>query len=387
MNNSTQTISHPHHITEESELVERQASWSELFFDLGFVAIVAQLTYMIIGGPKDLLSVLAFVLLSYITFWAWCRPTIMKNILPDEDTVTRMIVIGQTFFALIASVFVSTAVGGGAAGFAAGIFGVKLLMVIAIYYGYKKSPEHRPEDHSVNYAFMVSALFWFLSIFTPLYLTLILWILAQALESAAPYVATKNTNIIKLNKFHLPERLGLFVMLVIGESLIVIGLINKLALEVFDALTLIGFLLVFSIMASLWWIYFNLNDVYLRGKKFPATGRVLELHNLLVIGIMLLAVGTQQVIKSPMSEVVGYESFILWGGLAIIASIAGIRVIFHKDIFHAGRLLSISLLLMALSLVFTMPIIWYLVIVTVIFGIVSLRVILEQGKFLENIKL
>jgi len=375
-----------HHITAKTELEQRQASWSELFFDLGFVAIIAQLTYMIIDGPKDLVAVLTFILLSYITFWAWGRQTIIKNILPKEDTVTRMMIIAQTFCALIASIFVSTAIGSGAVGFALGIFGVKIILIGSIYYGYKLSPEHRPDDHSVNYAFFVSALLWFVSIFLPLFGAVMLWIIAQVIEAAAPYITTKNTDVIKLNKFHLPERLGLFVMLVIGESLIVIGLINKLALEKFDAITIISFLLVFSIMASLWWIYFNINDVYLKGKRFPAVGRVLEFHNLLVIGIMLLAVGTQQVIKAPMAEVIGLGSFILWGGIAIFASIIGIRVIFHKDIFHAGRLLTVSLIVMGASLFMTLPIVWYLAIVTAVFFIVSARVIVDQGKFLENIK-
>jgi len=96
------------HITAESELVERTASWSELFFDLGFVAVIAQLTYMVIENHKSPESMLMFLFLAYITFWAWARPTILKNILNIDDTITKMMVIGQTFFALVASIDVST---------------------------------------------------------------------------------------------------------------------------------------------------------------------------------------------------------------------------------------------------------------------------------------
>jgi NADH:ubiquinone oxidoreductase subunit 6 (subunit J) len=87
-----------------------------------------------------------------------------------------------------------------------------------------------------------------------------------------------------------------------------------------------------------------------------------------------------------MAEIIGFGSFILWGGIAIFASIIGIRVIFHKDIFHAGRLLTVSLIVMGASLFMTLPIVWYLAIVTAVFFIVSARVIVDQGKFLENIK-
>ena len=374
------------HITAESELVERTASWSELFFDLGFVAVVAQVTYMIIENHKSVESILMFLFLAYITFWAWARPTILKNILNIDDTITKMMVVGQTFFALVASIFISTAFTTGLAGFAFGIFGIKLLMMLTIIYGYKKSPKHRPKDPSVNRAFWLSTWMWGISIFLPMPFALLFWALAQAIETAAPFITTRNEDIIKLNKYHLPERLGLFVMLVIGESLIVIGLINKLALQVLDSVTLSIFFLIFIVMSSLWWIYFNLNEIYLMGKRFPATGRMLELHQVIVVGVMLLAVGVQEVMKDPSGLVIGYQSFVLWAAILILASIAAIRILFHQDLFRISKELLFFLTLLGACLFVTLSQIAFLLIVSVSLSVIALRVIIEHEGLLDELR-
>jgi len=175
-------------------------------------------------------------------------------------------------------------------------------------------------------------------------------------------------------------------MLVIGESLIVIGLINKLALQVLDNMTLSIFFLIFTIMSSLWWIYFNLNEIYLMGKRFPATGRMLELHQLIVVGVMLLAVGVQEVMKSPTDLVIGYQSFVLWAALIILAAIAIIRVLFHKDIFHISKELLFFIVIMGVCLFLSLSHIMFLLIVSISLATIALRVIIEHEGLLDELR-
>jgi len=70
---------------EEDQAVaeERHASWLELFFDLLFVAIVAQLAHGLVGHATGL-RVLQVGGLFFAAWWVWVSFTYFSDVLEEE---------------------------------------------------------------------------------------------------------------------------------------------------------------------------------------------------------------------------------------------------------------------------------------------------------------
>jgi low temperature requirement protein LtrA len=103
--------------------------------------------------------------------------------------------------------------------------------------------------------FSAGAVIWLLSIFVPEPFRFYLWALGFAVEVATPYVMRRVQAKVPLDVSHLPERFGLFTILVLGESIaaVVAGL-SELSWEA--ASTTAAILGVIT-ATGLWWMYFD----------------------------------------------------------------------------------------------------------------------------------
>ena len=159
----------------------------------------------------------------------------------------------------------------------------------------------------------------------------VLWLGALALDLAAPLVtywlpgvgATPMSQ-WQIEGAHFGERFQLFVIIVLGESIVLAGATASdtgLSLEVVAAL-----LLAFLSSTALWWLYFG-----------QVAGRVLEgiraataeqrgkigrdiytyLHLPIVAGIVLVAVGYELVIAHPTDPLHGSGALVTLGGPAL----------------------------------------------------------------------
>ena len=82
------------------------------------------------------------------------------------------------------------------------------------------------------------------------------WAVAVAAEAAAPIMATTRSAGLPLHFEHLPERFGLLVILVLGESIaaIAVGVHETHWEPVTVTVAALGFV----VAVSLWWTYFDL---------------------------------------------------------------------------------------------------------------------------------
>src|SRR4029453_16117064 len=82
------------------------------------------------------------------------------------------------------------------------------------------------------------------------------WVVAVAVEVTAPVVATRRSAGLPLHLEHLPERLGLLVILVLGESLgaVAVGVQETHWARATVTVAVLGFVAA----VSLWWTYFDL---------------------------------------------------------------------------------------------------------------------------------
>lgn len=111
------------------------------------------------------------------------------------------------------------------------------------------------------------------------------------------------------NFFHLPERMGLFTLIVIGET--IFGLVSILSSHEWDLESTISIGAGLSIAFGLWWLYFdNTDGAPIRA--FRQKGRIriyitwLYVHFPLVIGLVCTATGIRYIVSASQNIALSY---------------------------------------------------------------------------------
>lgn len=305
----------------------KRASWLELFYDVAFVALVAQLTYLAYEHHHSTSDLLHIFLIGYTIFIAWWATTANRNLQKEEKAIDKLMIQVQMVGAFMMSLTMSAVFQGDYMGFFL-TFGalrlVQTLMLVRLYVFY---PESRPKTYNILEGFLAATALWFATAFVPDPFHFVIALVALALDIFTPLTRGKGNTTRYLNVFHLQERLGLFLMLVIGESMIVVALANT-ATNVSVAEPSI----VFSglgMMIALWWLYFEHSDER-QGVRPRNLILFLHSHGFLFGCIILLSVGYKLAISHPDSLEAVY--FVCAGALGSIITIGVIRNAMHDTL-------------------------------------------------------
>ncbi|HEX6108481.1 MAG TPA: low temperature requirement protein A, partial [Ktedonobacteraceae bacterium] len=102
------------------------------------------------------------------------------------------------------------------------------------------------------------AVLWLVSLWIPAPARYSLWALALLVEMGTPFIVSLNLTGRIYYVSHIPERLGVFTLIVLGEAIVQVGAgLVGTHWQIFSVLTAIGS---FVIAACLWWIYFDRID-------------------------------------------------------------------------------------------------------------------------------
>ncbi|MCA9364788.1 MAG: low temperature requirement protein A [Candidatus Moranbacteria bacterium] len=340
----------PQEVFVDNETTEKKATWLELFFDLAYVAVVAQLTYFLVEN-QTLTDFVKFVFLFLVVFWSWLNPTIFKNIYHKEDAIYTALTQIQMLFVLVMGVHTKDAFNGGAIGFTVGYLGTRVILIYLYLRYYKQHPEKAPKTKNIVTGYTVAACMWLASIFVPNPFTFLIWVLAFILEILTPYTRGKGNKIVMLNMHHLPERMGLFTLLVIGESMIVLALVNNAADLSFTLNGAITGILAFILMVSTWRLYFKYTERHIAGKRLKSLSMFLYMHALFFMGIMMVAAATKVLLSDP-AKTAGVEMMHLVGGLvACIVGFDGIKIATNQKIGPQIRHGIVPLIIMVMGVV------------------------------------
>jgi low temperature requirement protein LtrA len=156
-----------------------------------------------------------------------------------------------------------------------------------------------------------------------------LWLTALAIEYVSPSVSfwtpglgRSSTADWDVEGAHIAERCGLFIIIALGESILVTG--AKFGELPWTTTTIGGFLAAFVGSVAMWWIYFNIGAE--RASRHIAgssdVGRVARLaytylHLPLVAGIILAAVGDELVLAHPTGHTEVGTAAVLVGAPAV----------------------------------------------------------------------
>ena len=290
---------------------EQHASNLELFYDLVFVLAVTQISHLLLGeltwngAARSLLVLL-------VVWWAWNYTTWVTNVLDPDAIVVRLLVLAIMFGSLVMAVAIPDAFGSRALLFAGAYVAIQvgrhafLTFVVAD----REAQEREPALHILIW-FCASGVFWLAGGVASGPARIALWLVALGIDYVAPFVLYRVPGRPKLGpaawdveSSHFAERFQLFVIIALGESIVVTGATtSQLSLGV---ARLTAFALAFLITAAFWWLYFSYVATIAQRRLELASDRTTlardgytYLHVVLVAGIIVSAVGDELVIQHP----------------------------------------------------------------------------------------
>ena len=293
---------------------QRTATWLELFFDLAFVLVVGELAVGLRDDPT-LHGVLVFAGLFTSVWWAWAGFTFYANRFDTDDVVYRLAKLAAMLAVAGLAASASDATGDLAAQFALCQAVLRIVLVCLYLRAYRHVVQARNLIAVYAVAEGLAGALWLAGAVAPAPARYVCWAVAVATEAAAPIMATMRSAGLPLHFEHLPERFGLFVILVLGESIaaIAVGVHETHWEPVTVTVAVLGFV----VAVSLWWTYFDLAGAAATQTLADRGGhRSTLLHDIYAYGHWPIALGLA-------AAGVGLEGAILQGGQPTLAS--GIR--------------------------------------------------------------
>jgi low temperature requirement protein LtrA len=233
----------------------RSASRLELFFDLAFVLVVAELA---IALREDVTwhGFAVFAGLFATVWWSWVSSTLYANRFDHDDVVYRLYKLGSMAAVVGLAASASEATGERFAAFAVCHVLLRLMLLLQYHRAYRHVPQARPLTRLYLAGAGAGAVLWAVSLAVPRPAGFALWGAAVLVEALVPLLATRSSADVPLHVEHLPERFALFVILVLGEP--VAGVAHGLYDADWSGAALPVAVVAFVLAAALWWSYFDL---------------------------------------------------------------------------------------------------------------------------------
>ncbi len=278
----------------------RRVTWAELFFDLVFVALVAQVgTPLTTDYSFHQLGRYAFLLL--VIWWAWNGYAVYATRFDSDDGPQRV----MTFLQMIAVIFMAANAEEGldsvsSAGFAAAYAVMRVVLVLQ-YIRASRIPAARRLAHEYAAGFGIAALIWLASALAPVPMRYALWTIALAIDVGTALVTARHTRQLPPHAEHLPERFGLFTLILLGESIVAIMKGIQAQPDWTPGAAGAAFLGI-GLIFTCWWAYFEWAQAATgRGIRTVRDARRFEIWNYahlpLYLGLALTAVGVEHIVK------------------------------------------------------------------------------------------
>ncbi len=245
-------------------LEHRQVSFLELFYDLVYVVIIAQLSHTF-SNDITWESFRNFSFLFILVWWSWINGTLYHDIHGNNDVRTRVFTFAQMFSVVLMAIFAHNAVGDGSKGFAFSYAVFQFIMTILWWRTGVHEEEHRPLSVPYVFFFLVNTILFVVSVFIEEPIRYYIWLIALVISLILPLsslivskknpVAKAQIDIITDISPSLVERFGLFTIIVLGE--VVVGVVSGAShLKTTNSL-IITALLGTLIAIGIWWVYFD----------------------------------------------------------------------------------------------------------------------------------
>jgi low temperature requirement protein LtrA len=300
---------------------ERRVSFLELFFDLVFVVIVAQLAHRL-AEHTDWAGVGWFVFLFYAVWSSWVNGTLYYDLHGTNDVSVRIFTFAQMLAVAVMGVYIGDVPGEGSVGFALAYAANLLILVIIWFRTGLHDPSHRPASVPYSAAYLLAAMLFGASVLVEPPFRYWLWAVALVVAIAGQVIAfnrwtppeSQQGDAIIATTPSLIERFGLFVIIVLGE--VIVGAVTGMAdLRPLDTDELVIGLYGILIAIGMWWVYFDL--ISHRPPVSRRTQLWSYLHFPLVVAIAAEGAGVLNTVEGASEPLPDEVRWLLVGALAL----------------------------------------------------------------------
>lgn len=367
----------------------------ELFFDLVFVYAVTQLSHTLLY-QLNLVGALQVLLLFLAVWWVWIFTGWVTNWLDPERPLVRIALLTLMLAGLLLSIALPDAFGERGLLFSgAYVFmqvGRTLFMLWAIGDG---APANTRNFQRIAVWLVASGILWLIGSWMDGQTRGAFWVAALVLEYLGPALAfhvpglgRSSTADWNVDGGHLAERCSQFVIIALGESVLVTG--SSFAEALREPQAPLAFVSAFIGSVAMWWIYFDLGaergSRAIRQSADPGrTARVAYtyLHLLIVAGIIVCAVADELTLRHPKQRTDMINAAVLLGGPALY--LLG-NVLFKKTVNGTNLPLSHLIGLALLVLLALTSALWPIALLGVATTAVLLVVAIWEMRSLRSVR-
>lgn len=337
---------------------EARVTSVELFFDLVYVFAVTQLSHYLLEHLTLLGAVQTLVL--WLAVWqAWQYTSWGLNWLDPERMPIRLLLFSIMLAGLVMAAVVPEAFGERGLTFAITFVLIQVGRTLAFLVILGRDHALTPNFRRLLGWFSISGVLWIAGGLADGHARLWWWAgaifceyFSLVLRFWLPGLGRSETTDWTIEGGHLAERWQLFVIVALGESILVTGATFS-HFPHWDAAIIGGFLAAFAGTLAMWWIYFDTSsrDGSAAIAHSADPGRIgayfVYVHVTLVGGIIVSAVGNELVIAHPHGHVDMKATLVLLLGPAIylLGNAAYKRIVYGRiPISHAAGLLLLGAL-------------------------------------------
>jgi low temperature requirement protein LtrA len=288
-----------------------RVTYVELFFDLVFVFAITQISHTLLGHFTPL-GVLQTTILFLAVWWVWIFTSWITNWLDPERTPVRVMLFVLMIFGLLLSTSIPKAFETRGLAFAVAFVAMQVGRSAFTFFSIPKSqPGWRRNLLRITCWLTCSGVFWIAGGLADGQARLILWIVAVAIEYCGPAtrfwfpgLGATPLDDWEVEGGHMAERCGLFIIIALGESIVVTG--STFAATAWTIPTITAFVVALIGSIAMWWVYFHIGAE--AGAEHIShseeTGRLARLaytylHLPIVAGIVVSAVGDELLLAHP----------------------------------------------------------------------------------------
>jgi len=301
----------------------------ELLFDLVFVFAITQLSHLLIDNFALAATGQALLLLLAV-WWVWIFTAWVTNWIDPERIPVRALLLVLTIVGLVLSAAIPQAFHSRGLVFASAYVLMQVGRTAFVVWAVRRENSKMVGSFQrILVWFALAGVLWIAGGLAEGGARWRLWVLALALEFISPWVgfwvprlgrsATRDWSV---EGGHMAERCGLFVMIALGESVLVTGA-TFAGLEWTYAM-IAAFLSSLLGSIAMWWLYFA-TTADAGGERMSHSrnpGRLARLaytyiHILLVAGIVVSAVGDEFTLAHPLGPTDAKTAIAVLGGTAI----------------------------------------------------------------------
>ncbi|MFT2815606.1 low temperature requirement protein A [Leifsonia sp. A12D58] len=306
-----------------------RVTFVELFFDLVFVFAVTQVSHVLLHR-QDAVELGHTAMLMIVVWVVWINTTWATNWLNPERGPVRGLLIVLMLLGILMSSAIPEAFSDKAVLFA---FSMVAFQLVRSTFTALAFARYRP-DHAVNFVRIglwevVSGSLWIGGAFAPEDLRIWIWLVALLLDISGPRarfwtpgLGRSGVETWDVSGEHMAERVSLFLIIVLGESIIVTG--TTFAESPLEWQFVLAFLAAFTGTVLMWMLYFAHGQQ--RGSDYIShaseRGMIAQVAYTyvpitMVFGIVLSAVADGLILGNPLEDSGSWTAWLTCGSSAL----------------------------------------------------------------------